>query len=290
MLNAFTVDLEDWGQAVLDPKHPVTERVVANTRRLLDLLDHWGVRGTFFALGSVCERYPELLPGIDAAGHEIGSHGFSHGLVDRQTPERFRDDLQRSVAVIRSQVGYAPSGYRAPAFSISRRTRWAAGVLEEEGFRYSSSVFPFAGRRYGIPDAPPGIHRWEGLRLLEAPLTTLRILGRAVPCCGGGYTRLLPLPLLAAAVKRVNRAGRPAVLYVHPYELAPGETRAFPAAGFRCTWSRRLTQELWRSRVEPRLTGLFRRFRFATMSDVLELQSPGDEAEITRQSAPAMAY
>ncbi len=268
-LNAMTVDLEDWAQSVLDPGHPVTARVVDNTQRVLDLLDRHGVRATFFALGKVCERFPRLLPLIASAGHEIASHGYGHELIHRLTPRQFAEDLRRSIALIESQVGRRPVGYRAPAFSITRHSLWAGPILADHGFRYSSSIFPIAHRRYGIPDWPRTPSRWPTCDLIEFPMSTLRFLGRNWPACGGGYTRLLPGAALAHAVRQLNRREMPAVVYLHPYELAPDEVDGFSRAGIHCTWGRRLTQSLWRSRVQPRLSRLLAEFQFGTMSEAI---------------------
>ena len=269
MLNAMTVDLEDWGQSVIDPTLPITDRVVRNTERVLAILDAHGVRATFFMLGRVCEAFPGLLSRIASAGHEIASHGYGHELVYRLTPEAFREDVRRSGEIIAEQTGRWPAGYRAPGFSITARSRWAGPILSEVGFRYSSSVFPIAGRRYGIADEPRAPHRWPDCDLVEFPPTTIRIGGRNWPICGGGYTRLLPLAVLAAAIGSRNRAGCPAVIYMHPYECSPGETEEFLRDGVAFSRRRQFTQELWRSRVPGRLAGLFKRFRFGTMADAL---------------------
>ena len=269
MLNAMTIDLEDWAQAVLDPRLPVTDRVVINVERLLRFLETHRVRATFFALGKVCERHPQLLPTIAAAGHEIASHGYGHELVYHLSPGRFEADIARSVAIIESQIGRRPVGYRAPAFSITARSRWAGPILAAAGFKYSSSIFPVRKRRYGIPDAPALPHRWPNCNLLEFPLTTMRVWGWNLPVCGGGYTRLLPAWVHARAIRRLNDRGHPAVVYLHPYELAVGEVGAFRRSGFRMSRRRYLMQSLWRSRVAPRLLRLFTEFQFAPMAEVL---------------------
>lgn len=296
MLNAITVDLEDWGQSVIDPALPVTDRVLRNTDRVLELLDEHGLRATFFALGRVCEAFPRLLPRIAQAGHEVASHGYGHELIYRITPKAFREDVRRSAEIIAEQTGRRPIGYRAPAFSITERSRWAGPILSELGFRYSSSVFPIAGRRYGIADEPPLPHRWPDCGLIEFPPMTIRLAGRNWPICGGGYTRLVPLSILSASIRARNRAGSPAVVYLHPYELAPGETQEFRREGVRFSWRRQFTQELWRSRVPLRLAGLFKRFHFGTMAEALSgLITTGDfertecETEDQEVALPAIA-
>ncbi len=269
--NALTIDLEDWPQSVLGTQMPITDRVVRNTDRLLTLLDRFQARATFFALGKVCETFPDLLPRIVSAGHEIGTHGYGHELLDHMTPERLHVDLTRSIEIIEAQTGRRPLGYRAPAFSIRRSSLWAGPVIADTGIRYSSSVFPFAGRRYGMPDAPRFPYRWPTCDLIEFPLTTVRRFGRNFPVAGGGYLRLLPGAVLSSAIREVNRMGHPAVIYLHPYELAVNELHELKRGGWRVGWRRHLTQSLFRGRVLGRLGALFREFRFAPMAEVLGL-------------------
>ena len=271
VVNAMTVDLEDWAQAVLGPQLPITERVLKNTERILALLDEHSIRATFFALGKVCEKFPSLLPTIAAAGHEIGTHGYGHELLYRITPERFRGDLLRSMDIIEAQTGRQPIGYRAPAFSITRESRWAGPILVDAGIKYSSSIFPIAGRRYGIADAARFPHRWENCDLIEFPLSTVRRFGRNFPAAGGGYTRLLPRRMIEAAIRETNQQHRPFAIYMHPYELDVRELAELKRDGWSIAWRTFVNQSLFRSRVRPRLAGLFRAFRFASMADVLGL-------------------
>jgi polysaccharide deacetylase family protein (PEP-CTERM system associated) len=275
MLNAMTVDLEDWAQAVLGPHLPVTDHVVRNTDRLLRLLDEHHVRATFFALGKVCESCPELLKAVCSAGHEIATHGYGHELVYNQTPAAFEEDVRRSMDLIESQIGSRPIGYRAPAFSITRRSLWAGPILAKLGIRYSSSVFPIRKQRYGINDWPTGPGVWPDCPLIEFPLTTLTLLGRNIPVCGGGYMRLFPAAVQAWAIARRNRAGQPAVVYLHPYELSIDEVSQFKQAGFTMSKRRYVMQSLWRSRVTRRLSSLFDNFAFGTMSQALTTITSG---------------
>ncbi|UCG32266.1 MAG: DUF3473 domain-containing protein [Phycisphaerales bacterium] len=274
MLNALTIDLEDWGQSVLDPRLPVTDHVIVNVDRLLDFLKHHGVQATFFALGKVCEQFPQILPAVAECGHEIASHGYGHLRVDRLTPAEFTEDLQRSVDIIESQTGRRPVGYRAPQFSITQDCMWAGPILSEHGFRYSSSIFPIHGLRYGIGGWPrfPGF--WPTCRLIEFPVTTLRMFGLNLPVLGGGYTRLMPAAVQAHAIRRANETHEPALLYMHPYELVPDEVDSFRRDGFKVSWPRHVTQALWRSRVAPRLSRLLRQFRFAPVCKVLAVSPP----------------
>ncbi len=271
VVNALTVDLEDWTQSVLDPRLPMTDCILRNTDRMLTLLDRFGVRATFFALGKVCERFPQLVPSIASAGHEIGTHGYGHELVHRMTPEKFREDVERSIAIIESQAGRHPIGYRAPAFSITSGSLWAGPILHDLGIRYSSSIFPIAGRRYGMPRARRFPHRWENCPLIEFPLSTIRRFGRNLPVSGGGYFRLLPGAIVSESIREVNRQGQPVVVYLHPYELAVNEISELKRRGWRIGPKRNIMQSLFRGRMSGRLRRLFGTFRFAPMADVLGL-------------------
>ena len=272
VVNAMTIDLEDWAQAVLGTYLPITDRVLRNTDRVLSLLDEHRIHATFFALGKVCEKFPSLLPTIASAGHEIGTHGYGHELLHRITPRRFRDDLRRSMDIIEAQTGRRPIGYRAPAFSITRESRWAGPILAEAGILYSSSIFPIAGRRYGIADAERFPHRWENCDLIEFPLSTVRRFGRNLPVAGGGYLRLLPRRIIEAAIRETNQQHRPFAIYLHPYELDVNELAELKRDGWSIAWRTFVNQSLFRGRVRSRLAGLFREFRFTTMADVLGLE------------------
>ncbi len=304
IVNAFTVDLEDWAHGLLGGDTPITSRVLGNVEGMLGLLDRYNIKATFFALGKVCEQFPAILPQVAAAGHEIASHGYGHGLLFNMTPEAFRDDVQRSIDIIGEQTGAAPIGYRAPAFSITRRSLWAGPILAELGFKYSSSIFPIRGSRYGIADAPPYPFRWGEWRLerfdtdsvraggrkstraeargslieiprcdlIEFPMTTLAWFGRRFPVCGGGYLRLLPTCFLKAAIRQAHRQGQPAVVYTHPYELDAREVSEFEQAGWRFGRKVALEQSLFRCFIKSRLAELFQTFKFAPMKEVLRVQ------------------
>jgi polysaccharide deacetylase family protein (PEP-CTERM system associated) len=233
--NALSVDVEDYFQvqalASVFPRRAWNDcpsRVERNTERLLQLFDDAGAKGTFFTLGWIAERYPALIRRIAEAGHEVASHGYEHARVDSQSPEGFRADVRHSRRILEDAGGSAVRGYRAATFSVGPRTPWAWRVLEEEGFAYSSSIYPVARDLYGVPDAPRGPYRPEGAqRLSEIPISTVRLLGRNLPCGGGGYFRLLPYRLSRAAIGRINVAERrPAVFYIHPWEVDPDQPRA----------------------------------------------------------------
>lgn len=268
--NVLTIDLEDWPISVLGPDHDVTDRVVGNTRRCLQVLRWHDIKATFFVLGRVAERFPELIEEVHAAGHEIASHGYGHELLTRMSPREFEADLRRSTDILTDIVHERPIGYRAPAFSLVDSTRWAVRILADHGFKYSSSVFPIHHRRYGIADAPTYIHRWRNSRLIECPPATLPFLGQNLPIAGGGYFRLLPGSVARQAIRCLNRRNRPAILYLHPYELDVDGISAYLRQGHRVGGLRRLTQQAFRGRMEDRLHKLCAAFRFTTMRDLLK--------------------
>ena len=226
MRNAMSVDVEDWFQVQAfagvirrTDWDGLESRVVANTERVLARFAAAGVRATFFTLGWVAERHPALVRRIAAAGHELASHGHRHELVHRIGEVAFRADIRRARRVLEDAAGVAVTGYRAPTFSIGPRiTPWAHAVLAEEGYRYSSSVFPVRHDLYGAPDAPRGPPRPRPDGVPELPMTTVRALGRNLPCSGGGWFRLVPYPLFRAGLRRVNAAeARPGIFYFHPW-------------------------------------------------------------------------
>ncbi len=266
----LTVDVEDWPQSTLNQDLPLTDRVVANTRDLLDLFDRSGARGTFFVLGLVAERFPSLVREIATRGHEVASHGRSHRAVASLGAEGFRDDLRRSLRAIEDALGGRVLGYRAPDFSIGAGDLWALEILAEEGLVYDSSIFPFRGRRYGIPEAfrEPGLVRCRsGRQLVEFPLTTIEILGARIPVAGGGYFRLLPYGITRQALRAAVKAGTPAVCYFHPYEI---DVEGLRHAGRPVPPLLRLGQGLGRRWVARRLARLTRDFAWAPARDFLQ--------------------
>ncbi len=194
--------------------------------RILAAFDQAGVRGTFFTLGWIADRHPAVVRAIVAGGHELASHGYGHARADGQTPEEFRQDVRRAKQVLEDLGGVAVAGYRAPTFSIGPRNPWAFDVLAEEGYRYSSSIYPVRHDLYGVPDAPRFPYRPASGPLVEIPMTTVRVMGRNVPCAGGGYFRLMPYPLYRMLLRRYHRAEHAAgVFYFHPWEVDPGQPR-----------------------------------------------------------------
>jgi polysaccharide deacetylase family protein (PEP-CTERM system associated) len=277
MRNAFSVDVEDWYQvsdfeSVVDfgAWDDYESRVVGNTDRVLELLAEYGVKGTFFVLTWNAERHPTLVRRIADQGHEIASHGYRHRLIYEQTPAEFRDDVMRSKKILEDTTGVAVLGYRAPSFSLTQASLWALDILLECGFRYDSSIFPISDRLYGIPNARrfPFVIRADGERTLtEFPMSTARAVNRNWPLGGGAYLRLLPYRYMRWGIRRVNREGEPALVYVHPWELDPGQPR-IKAAGKRG----RSTHYINLNRTEAKLRHLLQDFSFAPARDVLGLR------------------
>jgi polysaccharide deacetylase family protein (PEP-CTERM system associated) len=269
-VNAMSVDVEDWFQvqafaSVIDRSawETLPRRVEANTERILALFEAAGVRATFFTLGWVAERHPALIRRIVAGGHELASHGYGHELVHAIGPEAFRADLRRAKAVLEDVGGVAVVGYRAPTFSIGRRSApWAHAVLAEEGHRYSSSIFPVRHDLYGEPDAPRGPHRPDPSGVVELPMTTVRVGGRNLPCAGGGWFRLVPYALFRAGLRRVNAEGRSGLFYFHPWEVDPEQPRV---AAKRLA---RFRHYVGLATMEGRVARLLRDFAWGRMDQV----------------------
>jgi len=238
MPNALSVDVEDWFQVSAFERtisrenwNGLSHRVERNTDAVLALFAEADVRATFFTLGWVAERYPALMRRIADAGHEVASHGYDHARVFTLSPEGFRADLRRSRALIEDASGQAVAGYRAPSFSIDRRTPWAHEILAEEGYLYSSSVAPIRHDHYGWPESPRFAWRpVAGSTLLELPVTTAEFGGRRLAAGGGGFFRLLPYAFSRWAISQVNgREKRPAIIYFHPWEIDPDQPRVADA-------------------------------------------------------------
>ncbi len=266
LVNAFTVDLEDWFQGLeIDPERwPGFEpRLQVGTGRLLELLARAGVRATFFVLGHAAARAPGLVRAIRAAGHEVGTHGYAHRFAYRLGPEAFAADLRRALRELEDLLGEPVRGHRAAFFSITRQSPWAFEVLRQHGIRFDASVFPVRNYRYGVHDAPRGIH-WAAPGLAEFPATVLRVLRTNIPAAGGAYFRILPYRVTHLALARANAAGQPASFYIHPWELDPEQPRL-----------ERLPRRIGLPHyanlraVPDRLERLLRDFRFAPMGEVL---------------------
>jgi polysaccharide deacetylase family protein (PEP-CTERM system associated) len=263
---AMTIDVEDYYQVeafasaiARSDWDRLPPRVEQNTFRLLDLLGEAGVEATFFTLGCVARRHPALARRIVADGHELASHGSDHRRVDRLSPAAFRADIRDSKELLEDIGGVAVTGYRAPTFSIGSESAWAHAILVEEGYRYSSSVYPVKHDLYGSPDAPR--HAFSPVSgLVEIPLTTVRLLGRDVPAAGGGYFRLFPYPVTRWLLGRAWCGPTPPIFYLHPWEIDPEQPRQRQAP-----LRSRARHYLNLGRTEPRLRRLLRHFSWTRM-------------------------
>ncbi|SFM23954.1 polysaccharide deacetylase family protein, PEP-CTERM locus subfamily [Ectothiorhodospira mobilis] len=279
-LNAMTVDVEDYFQVSAFESHisrgdwdDLPHRVEGNVDRILQLFADHGVRATFFYLGWIARRYPALVRRTRDAGHEIASHGWSHIRATEQTQEAFRQDVTRTRALLEDTAGAPVQGYRAASYSIGRDNLWALDLLQEAGYRYSSSIYPVHHDLYGMPEAPRFPFRPGDGDLLEIPVSTVVWRGRNFPCGGGGYFRLYPYALSRWALRRVNRHdGQSAVFYFHPWEIDPDQPRQ-GGIGMKT----RVRHYLNLGRMESRLGKLLDDFRWDRMDRVfLEPDSAHD--------------
>ncbi len=273
MNNALTVDVEDYFHVaalaeVIKPEdwsnHDL--RVEQNTHKLLDLFDVYGVQATFFVLGWVAERCPELVREIARRGHEVASHGYSHQLVYSQTPEVFREETSHSKALLEDIVQQPIRGYRAASYSITNESKWALDTLIELGFEYDSSIFPIRHDRYGIPDAPdyPHVLTRDSGSIVEFPLSALNVLGYRVPVAGGGYFRLYPYKLTRLLLKQlIRQTSRPFIFYLHPWEIDPDQPRVNASRLSRFRHYNNLHV------CEQRLERLLQDFSFTSVAEVL---------------------
>ena len=268
--NALTIDVEDYFQVSAFAPYVARAdwdrrecRVERNVERILQLLADHGTSATFFTLGWVAERYPQLVRRIVDGGHELASHGYAHERASDLTREAFSADVTRAKRVLEDASGAAVQGYRAPSFSIDRRNLWAFDCLARTGHRYSSSIYPIRHDHYGMPDAPRFAHRVHA-DVLEVPATTLRLFERNWPCSGGGYFRLLPYAVSRWMIRRVNGSdGEAAVFYFHPWEIDPGQPRV---AGIDA--KTRFRHYVNIGRTEQRLARLLQDFRWGRMDHV----------------------
>jgi len=285
ILNVFTVDVEDYFQvgSFADRIDPQTwdqyeSRVVANTRRTLRLLEDHGVRGTFFILGWVADRFPDLVREIHDAGHELGCHSFWHQLIYKMTPDEFREDLLMACKAVEETTGERVVTFRAPSFSITEKSLWALDILIEEGFKFDSSIFPVYHDTYGIPGAERFPHRIgkNGSSLWEFPPTVHQIGRFNIPVAGGGYFRLYPARLSIHWLRRINQQNKqPFVFYIHPWELDPDQPRL--AAKLKSRF--RHYQNL--GSTERKLNRLLKAFQFTTMSEAIAASAKANSDSVT---------
>ena len=270
-LNAMSVDVEEHFQVSAFEKRFVRSdwagmqsRVSRNIDRILQIFDESNTKATFFTLGCVAERTPDIVKKIVAEGHEIASHGYDHTRVGAQTPEQFRNDVSRTKQILEDVSGRRVLGYRAASFSIDDETLWAHDVLQEAGYVYSSSIYPINHDHYGLPAAPRFPFRFSRDGILEIPLATADAMGRNWPCAGGGYFRLLPMTYSRWALRRVNDVDNmPVAFYFHPWEIDPEQPRVTDLP--RAT---RFRHYVNLGRFERRLVSVLGEFRWGRMDEV----------------------
>lgn len=280
IVNALSIDVEDYFQVAAFSRYIGYEewdgwnarqsRVVHNTHKILDIFDSHAVKGTFFVLGWVAERYPGLVREIGKRGHEVACHGYSHQLIYKQSREVFRQETLRALALLQDLSQSPVEGYRAASFSICRRSKWALDILREAGFKYDSSIFPIRHDRYGMPGAPRAPYRINTRcgKLVEFPMATHRIMGWQMPVSGGGYFRLYPYCLTRYALNSINRRDRePFMFYLHPWEVDPEQPRIPSGLLSRFRHYYNL------SHCQGRLEKLLDDFSFSTVRDVLRRQA-----------------
>ena len=269
VINGLSVDVEDWFQVgafenviARGEWDSIKTRVEDNVYRVLDLFAQADVRGTFFTLGWVAQRHPDMIRRIVAGGHEIASHGYDHARVFTFSRREFAEDIRKARSILEDCAGVAVTGYRAPSFSIDQRTPWAFAELAEQGYAYSSSVAPVVHDHYGWPEAPRFAFRplpWS--QMIELPVTTAMLGGRRVAAGGGGFFRVLPYAFSRWAIRQVNREeGRPAVFYFHPWEVDPDQPRVDHAP-----MRSRLRHYTGLTRMADKLSDLVREFRWGRM-------------------------
>lgn len=271
LTNAMTVDVEDYFQVSAFEKHISRKnwndmecRVKANTEKILTIFNKYSVKGTFFMLGWVAEKYPDLVRTIISNGHELASHGYQHVRVIHQDMEEFRQDVDRTKKLLEDIGGAEIKGYRAASYSINKDNLWALDILKETGHQYSSSIYPVKHDLYGIPDAPRFAFRFKNDGILEIPITTVRLINRNYPGGGGGFFRLFPYPVSRWIIKRVNNLDKqPGIFYFHPWEIDPDQPRQ---KGI--TTRTRLRHYLNLERMEGRLIRLLGDFKWDRMDRI----------------------
>ena len=278
MKNALTVDLEDYfhvsayaGKVRLEDWDSYPSRVAENTDRLLALLAERNCLATFFVLGWVAQKKPEIVARVAAAGHEIACHSLVHRKIFDLTPQEFREDTHRAKSVIEDAVGKKVLGYRAPSFSVTKKSSWALEILAEEGFHYDSSIFPVEHPSYGIPDAPrtPYWIKTASGRILEFPMPTLAIGSQRSPIGGGAYLRLLPYSYTRWAIRHLNeREDFPVCVYIHPWELDPQQPRMGGSL------SARARHYFGLRGTESKLRKLVRDVEFCPLAEIIERLVP----------------
>lgn len=277
--NAISIDVEDWYQGVITinfkdwPNHE--NRISQNIEKVLKILDKSKVTATFFALGYVAENFPEIIERIKRNGHELASHGYSHKLIYKQSPEEFEDDLLKSVRILERITGEKILGYRAPYFSIVKETSWAIDIMEKIGLKYDSSIFPIKTYLYGVPESPRHPYRPSkqditsndsNRNFIEFPLSTYNFFGFNIPISGGFYLRFLPYWIVKRGIKKINKNGYPAIIYIHPWELDPNKPK------LKLSYREIFIHYHNLKKTETILQNLLKDFKFSSIREVLPLE------------------
>lgn len=265
LINYFTVDVEDYFQVAAferivspDTWDGYASRVERNVALLLDMLDEHNVTGTFFVVGWTAEQYPDMVREIASRGHELACHSYRHRKIYDLTPEEFRADTARAKDILENITGRPVTGYRAPTYSITKRSLWALDILQDLGFTWDSSIFPVVHDQYGIPDAPRFRFKWPDHDLVEYPLSTMPAFGQNIPVSGGGYFRIFPYWFTRMALRKINRREKqPFIFYLHPWELDPEQPRLENAG-----WKSKFRHYRNLDKTVSRLKQLLTDFRF----------------------------
>jgi len=289
ILNAFTVDVEDYFQVAALKKYVRVEdwenfspRVERNTCKVLELLRRFEVKATFFVLGWVAQRFHRLVKEIDSNGHEVACHGYGHESIGALSERTFRQDLKKAKEILEDLLGKRVVGYRAPNYSMTRECLWAADILLEEGFVYDSSVLPVRYFRKGLPGADPYPHLLRcpsGALLAEFPPSSISILGLTVPVGGGAYLRHLPFNVIHCSIRKIHKKGKPAVMYIHPWEIDHDQPKI---DGVDALTKIRHYRNL--HTTERKLGRLLSAFRFGTIQDLREAMNPHKQTPSSEQA------
>lgn len=280
-MNLLTFDIEDYYHIfyrnffgrTLEPSH----EVVRCTDLILEILEEYHAKATFFVVGKVAERFPELISRIYNAGHEVSSHGYSHIYANKISADEFREDLSRSIEILLGITGRRPVGFRAPQFSVNSATPWAFDIMAELGFLYDSSVFP--GRNFKAGSEYVGCYDLVTAsgKLCEIPLSAVPVAGRFLPAAGGGALRQFPIAYNRWAINRLNKIGRSAVVYMHPYEFEERPQRIdYGQSSLKArvkAWAMHTGQLRNRNRSQQKLRWLLETYRFTSIADAFDFQS-----------------
>lgn len=274
MINAMTVDLEDWHHSIdsipFEDWDKYESRIEKNTYKILEVFNHSDIKATFFILGYIAQKYPSLVKEISSLGHEIATHGHSHRLIYRQTPQEFREDLKRSINVIEDVSQQKVLGFRAPYWTITKESYWALDILLDEGIKYDSSIYPIKTYLYGIPDSPVYpyvIKENNGEKLIEFPPSTVAVFGKRVPVAGGFYMRLLPYWFIQSGIRKINNEGQSAIIYIHPPEFDPQK----PV--LKLPFKEKILHYYNLDVMEGKIRHLVSEFKFGTIKEIFKLSA-----------------